>query len=234
MGKRSGVESSRMTRWPPGRNTRHISRRPRSRCSKLRMPKATVTASNEASLNVSASQSSRRKRMRSSSPASRALWRATCIMPSEMSVPTSDCGRSIRQASRAKSPVPVATSIICCGRWGRSHFSAVRRHERSMPSQAVVGGGDVVEHALHLLHLLALLSVGLDFLLRIFHNNICLQIINSGIRGTSLRCLPPNPSRSASERVLDPTRGVSSGVTSGVPSYPTRGVSLYPTRGCLQ
>ena len=46
---------------------------------------------------------------------------------------------------------------------------AFLRHRRSMVVQAVVGGGDVVEHALHLFYFLALAAVGLDFLLRVFH-----------------------------------------------------------------
>ena len=49
MGNETGEVSSTMLRWPPLRNTRHISDSPRSRLAKLRMPKAAVTASNVSS-----------------------------------------------------------------------------------------------------------------------------------------------------------------------------------------
>ena len=51
----------------------------------------------------------------SDSPSFFTFSRPTFIIPSEMSVPISSAGCSLRQARMAKSPVPVATSIIRCG-----------------------------------------------------------------------------------------------------------------------
>ena len=137
IGKRSGVVSSRITRCPPGFSTRHISESPLSRSSKLRIPKATVIASKSLSAKESEVQSSRAKEILSESPSFFTFSRPTFIMPSEMSVPISSAGCSLRQARIAKSPVPVATSIIRCGWKGRSQAMALRRQLRSIPKDKV-------------------------------------------------------------------------------------------------
>ena len=137
MGKRSGVVSSRITRCPPGFSTRHISERPLSRSSKLRIPNATVIASNLLSAKEREVQSSRAKEILSESPSFFTFSRPTFIMPSEISVPISSSGFSSRQARMAKSPVPVATSMMCCGRKGRSQAMALRRQLRSIPKDKV-------------------------------------------------------------------------------------------------
>ena len=137
IGKRSGVVSSRMTKCPPVLRTRYISESPLSKSSKLRIPKATVIASKRLSANEREVQSSLAKDIFSERPSFFTFSRPTFIIPSEMSVPISCSGCNSWHAKIAKSPVPVATSIICCGRKGLSQLIAFRRQLRSIPNDRV-------------------------------------------------------------------------------------------------
>ena len=137
IGKRSGVESSSMTRCPPVFSTRHISDSPLSSPSKLRMPNATVTASKLSSANEREVQSSRANEILSERCARFTFSRPTFIMPSEMSVPIKASGCSSRHARMAKSPVPVATSMIRWGWKGRRYLIAFLRQLRSIPMDRV-------------------------------------------------------------------------------------------------
>ena len=97
-----GVVISSTTTRPPGRTTRTISRRPRSRSEKLRAPKPTVAASNASSGYGSASAFACSQRTAG------LFARARSSIPSEKSDPTTSPPR--RESAIARSPVPVATS----------------------------------------------------------------------------------------------------------------------------
>ena len=99
-----------------------------------------------------------------------ALRRATSSMPSLRSMPVTVAGRSERASSRARSPVPVATSSMSA--WGpeASMRTALRTPqpvdaEGHHPVHEVVGGSYGVEHVAHLLCLASrVASVGVDAL----------------------------------------------------------------------
>ena len=101
-GGRVGVVISSTTTRPPGRTTRTISAKPRSRSEKLRAPNPTVTASNSPSAYGSA------KAFPCSHRTAALFPRARASMPSEKSEPTTSAPRAARAIAR--SPVPVATS----------------------------------------------------------------------------------------------------------------------------
>lgn len=95
IGKRSGVESSSMTRCPPAVSTRHISDSPLSSPSKLRMPNATVTASKLSSANEREVQSSRANEILSERCA-----RFTFSRPRSSCLPRCRCQSDCRVAVR--------------------------------------------------------------------------------------------------------------------------------------
>ena len=74
---------------------------------------------------------------RPSSPRAVTLRRATSSIPSERSTPSTCTPRMRRAISIARSPVPVATSSIRCGRQRRTMRTTRRRQMRSMLIESV-------------------------------------------------------------------------------------------------
>ena len=117
--RRAGVVISSTTTRPPGRTTRAISARPASRSATLRMPKATVAASNASSSNGSARASATRKV--AELPRRAALARARATISSEKSTPTAaaGAGRAVRRARGRGRPSRCRRRAPCRRRPGR-------------------------------------------------------------------------------------------------------------------
>ena len=113
------------------------SSRPASRSPKLRTQNATVTTSTEASETRRCSASPTSSTTRSSRPRAATLQRATSSIFSERSTPSTCTSRMRRAISIARSPVPVATSRIRCGRLRRTMRTTRRRQMRSMFIESV-------------------------------------------------------------------------------------------------
>ncbi len=124
IGKRSGVESSSMTRCPPvfSRGTSQTVLCPALRSCGCR----TLRSRRRSFRRQTRGRCSPPGQMKSCPRGAPALLfsRSTFIMPSEMSVPIRLSGCSSRHARMAKSPVPVATSIMRRGRKGRRYLIA--------------------------------------------------------------------------------------------------------------
>ena len=125
-----------ITSRPPERITRFISLSPLSRSSKFLMPYATITASKVSDGRLRFIQSSFWNCMVASSCASFTFSFPTFIIPSERSTPKSFLGDSSLAARIAKSPVPVATSSICWGWYGRRESMAAFLHFLSIPNES--------------------------------------------------------------------------------------------------
>ena len=131
IGNFTGVDNSRIARWPPLRSTRCISPSALSNSWKFLMPNDDVTASKLPSGYVRAVQSSRSKTM-FVTPRLLHFSRAMRIIPSEMSQPVMLRGFNIFSMSSARSPVPVAISSTLRGAKGFKDDMARLRHILSM------------------------------------------------------------------------------------------------------
>src|SRR6202165_5979874 len=121
-----GGANSRMTRRPPGRRTRNISRSAVSRSTRLRKPNAIVMASTPPSASLSRVTSPRRNSTRGS------RWRASSSIAGEKSIPiTRPDGPTYGRSSWASLPVPVhRSSAVWPGR-SAARRAARRRQARS-------------------------------------------------------------------------------------------------------
>ena len=122
-----------MTIRPPGFSTRHASRRPPSRFSKLRTPKATVTRSKLLSSKGSDSALACTSSTFFCTPSSAILSRPWMSISSDRSTPTTvPLLRIRREMAMARSPVPVArSSTFSASRRLATRRTALRRHRRS-------------------------------------------------------------------------------------------------------
>ena len=125
-----GSVNSRMTSLPPGRRTRAISRRPRSRSAKLRTPKPTVTASKRPGVVGKLQRVGPLEADRCRRRARAAFSRARSSIGSEKSQPTTwPPGETRPASSKARSPVPQQTS-----RAESPGLSSARSAARSPPA----------------------------------------------------------------------------------------------------
>src|SRR6202165_3474908 len=114
-----GGANSRMTRCPPGRSTRNISRSAASRSTRLRRPNAMVMASTLPSASLSRVTSPRRNSTRGS------RWRASSSIAGEKSIPiTRPDEPTYGRSSWASLPGPVQG-------WSAARRAARRRQARS-------------------------------------------------------------------------------------------------------
>src|ERR1700694_4638786 len=115
-----------MTRRPPGRRTRNISRSAVSRSTRLRKPNAIVMASTPPSASLSRVTSPRRNSTRGS------RWRASSSIAGEKSIPiTRPDGPTYGRSSWASFPVPVQRSSAVSPGRSAAQRAARRRQARS-------------------------------------------------------------------------------------------------------
>ena len=137
IGNIRGFASSRLMRTPPGRRTRAISSNAIERFVKFLVPNPIVTASNILSANGNLSTSPSRTEifaLRSSI----FFWKRSS-MGRVISRPITCASGICSTASKARSPVPQATSRMCgCVFSISAAFNsliAFRRHDRSNPKE---------------------------------------------------------------------------------------------------